>query len=95
MEGESLLLERLVEAVAVPVEERERVVEGDTHPVARVAPHQVHAKGLLVAGERQRPAVVPVARIHMREGLFTSAMLIDGVLNDVRVEGRSRSLRGW
>ncbi len=55
----------------VPVEQGGGKVEPDSHPLARVAPHQEEAKVLVLAREGQGPAVVAISVIEQgKEGSF-------------------------
>ena len=57
----SLGRERLVVREVLSVEQRDREVQVDPHPVARVPPDQVDPEGLVASGERNRPLLVSVA----------------------------------
>ena len=52
--------ERLVLREVVPVHQRQREVEEDLFPFARVPPHQVHANHLVKSAKGNSPTLVPV-----------------------------------
>ena len=72
----SLGRERLVVREVLSVEQRDREVQVDPHPVARVPPDQVDPEGLVASGERNRPLLVSVAGTQRVTVFFVHEILI-------------------